>query len=176
MEQTNKSNSINLGLYLGATLAAIVVLIYIVNLDFMVEWWLSIALLTVVITFGVVAVIQAKNNNSGFLSFKGAFVNYFLTIAVGTAISAVVGIVIFNVVDPEAATHLNEQILLKSKQMMEGFGMPQEAMATALDEASKKDNFSSGSQVQSYVFSLALYTLIGLIVALIVKKRDTREA
>ena len=176
MEQTNKSNSINLGLYLGATLAAIVVLIYIVNLDFMVEWWLSIALLTVVITFGVVAVIQAKNNNSGFLSFKGAFVNYFLTIAVGTAISAVVGIVIFNVVDPEAATHLNEQILLKSKQMMEGFGMPQEAMATALDEASKKDNFSIGSQVQSYVFSLALYTLIGLIVALIVKKRDTREA
>ena len=176
MEQTNKSNSINLGLYLGATLAAIVVLIYIVNLDFMVEWWLSIALLTVVITFGVVAVIQAKNNNSGFLSFKGAFVNYFLTIAVGTAISAVVGIVIFNVVDPEAATHLNEQILLKSKQMMEGFGMPQEAMATALDEASKKDNFSIGSQVQSYVFSLALYALIGLIVALIVKKRDTREA
>ena len=176
MEQTNKSNSINLGLYLGATLAAIVVLIYTVNLDFMVEWWLSIALLTVIIAFGVVAVIQAKNNNSGFLSFKGAFVNYFLTIAVGTAISAVVGIVIFNVVDPEAATHLNEQILLKSKQMMEGFGMPQEAMATALDEASKKDNFSIGSQVQSYVFSLALYSLIGLIVALIVKKTDTREA
>ncbi len=176
MEQTNKSNSINLGLYLGATLAAIVVLIYTVNLDFMVEWWLSIALLIVVIAFGVVAVIQAKNNNSGFLSFKGAFVNYFLTIAVGTAISAVVGIVIFNVVDPEAATHLNEQILLKSKQMMEGFGMPQEAIATALDEASKKDNFSIGSQVQSYVFSLALYALIGLIVALIVKKTDTREA
>ena len=176
MEQSNKSNSINLGLYLGATLAAIVVLIYTVNLDFMVEWWLSIALLIVVIAFGVVAVIQAKNNNSGFLSFKGAFVNYFLTIAVGTAISAVVGIVIFNVVDPEAATHLNEQILLKSKQMMEGFGMPQEAIATALDEASKKDNFSIGSQVQSYVFSLALYALIGLIVALIVKKTDTREA
>ena len=176
MEQTSKSNSINLGLYLGATLAAIVVLIYTVNLDFMVEWWLSIALLTVVITFGVVAGIQAKNNNSGFLSFKGAFVNYFLTIAVGTAISAVVGIVIFNVVDPEAATHLNEQILLNSKQMMEGFGLPQEAIATALDEASKKDNFSIGSQVQSYVFSLALYALIGLIVALIVKKTDTREA
>lgn len=175
MEQTNKSNSMNLGLYLGATLAAIVVLIYTVNLDFMVEWWLSIALLTVVITFGVVAGIQAKNNNSGFLSFKGAFVNYFLTIAVGTAISAMVGIVIFNVVDPEAATHLNEQILLKSKQMMEGFGLPQEAIATALDEASKKDNFSIGSQVQSYVFSLALYALIGLIVALIVKKTDTRE-
>jgi len=176
MKPTNKSNSINLGLYLGATLAAIVVVIYAVNLDLMVEWWLSFALLTVVIAFGVVAAKRAKNNNDGLLSFKEAFVNYFLTIVVGTAISSVVGIVIFNVIDPEAAAHLNEQILLESKQMMEGFGMPQEVMATALDEASKKDNFSIGSQLQSYVFSLALYTIIGLIVALIVKKINTSEA
>ena len=176
MEPTNKSNSINLGLYLGATLAAIVVLVYAVNLDLMVEWWLNVALLAVVIAFGVVAAKRAKNNNGGFLSFKEAFVNYFITIAVGTAISTVIGIVIFNVVDPEAAAHLNEQILLKSKQMMEGFGMPQEAMAAALDEASKKDNFSIGSQLQSYVFSLALYAVIGLIVALIIKKNDTSKA
>ncbi|MBB69332.1 MAG: DUF4199 domain-containing protein [Flavobacteriaceae bacterium] len=176
MKPTNKSNSINLGLYLGATLAAIVVVIYAVNFDLMVEWWLSFALLTVVIAFGVVAAKQAKNNNDGLLSFKEAFVNYFLTIVVGTAISSVVGIVIFNVIDPEAAAHLNEQILLESKQMMEEFGMPQEVMATALDEASKKDNFSIGSQLQSYVFSLALYTIIGLIVALIVKKINTSEA
>ena len=176
MEPTNKSNSINLGLYLGATLAAIVVLIYAINLDLIVEWWLSVALLVVVIAFGTVAAKRAKNNNGGFISFKEAFVHYFITIALGTAISTVIGIVIFNVVDPEAATHLNEQILLKTKQMMEGFGMPQEAMATALDEASKKDNFSIGSQLQSYVFSLALYAVIGLIVALIVKKTDTSEA
>ena len=64
MEPTNKSNSINLGLYLGATLAAIVVLIYTVNLDLMVEWWLSFALLTVVISFGVVAAKRAKKNNA----------------------------------------------------------------------------------------------------------------
>jgi len=54
--------------------------------------------------------------------------------------------------------------------------MPQEAMAVALDEASKKDNFSIGPQLQSYVFSLALYAVIGLIIALIVKKTDTSKA
>jgi len=176
MEPTNKSNSINLGLYLGATLAAVIVLIYAINLDLMVEWWLSVALLVIVIAFGVVSAKRAKNNNGGFLSFKEAFVNYFITTAVGTAISVVVGVVIFNFVDPEAATHLNEQILLKSKQMMEGFGMPEDAMAAALDEASKKNNYSVGSQLQSYVFSLALYAVIGLIVALIVKKTNTSEA
>ena len=86
MEPTNKSNSINLGLYLGATLAAVIVLIYAINLDLMVEWWLSVALLVIVIAFGVVSAKRAKNNNGGFLSFKEAFVNYFITIAVGTAI------------------------------------------------------------------------------------------
>ena len=59
---------------------------------------------------------------------------------------------------------------------MEGFGMPEDPMAAALDEASKKNNYSVGSQLQSYVFSLALYAVIGLIVALIVKKTNTSEA
>ncbi len=176
MEPTNKSNSINLGLYLGATLATIVVLIYAVKLDLIIEMWFNIALLTVVIAFGIVASKRAKKANGGFIFFKEAFIHYFIAIAVGTAISTVIGIVIFNFVDPEAATQLNEQILLKSKQMMERFGMPQEAMTTALEEASKKDNFSIGSQLQSYVFSLALYAVIGLIVALIIKKTDTSKA
>ena len=176
MEPTNKSNSINLGLYLGGILAAIMVLVYAINLDLMVEAWYGIALLVLVVSFGVIASKRAKNNNGGFISFKEAFIHYFITVALGAAISSVVGIVIFNFIDPEASTHLNEQILLKTKKMMEGFGMPQEAMAAALDEASKQDNFSIGNQLKTYVFSLALYALIGLIVALIIKKRDTSKA
>ena len=40
----------------------------------------------------------------------------------------------------------------------------------------KKDNFSIGMQLQSYVFRLAFYAIVGLIVALIVKKTNTSEA
>ena len=58
---------------------------------------------------------------------------------------------------------------------MERFGAPQETI-TALEEASKKDNFSVGMQLQSYVFRLVGYVIVGLIVALIVKKTDTSEA
>ena len=85
-------------------------------------------------------------------------------------------IAIFALIDPEAATYLNEQILMVTKTTMERFGMPQEAMTAALEEASKKDNFSVGMQLQSYVFRLAGYAIVGLIVALIVKKTDTSEA
>ena len=61
MEPTNKSNSINLGLYLGGVLSLILVLVYAVNLDLFIEWWLGILLLVLVVEFGVVAAKKVKN-------------------------------------------------------------------------------------------------------------------
>jgi len=60
MESTNKSNSINLGLYLGGILSLIVVLIYAVNLDLFIEWWLGILLFVLVVAYGVVAANKVK--------------------------------------------------------------------------------------------------------------------
>jgi len=176
MEPTTKSSAINNGLYLGAILALITVLVYAVNLDLFTEWWLGIILFIVVVAYGVVSAIKSRTILGGFISFKQAFTSYFITIAIGTLISTVVGIAIFTFIDPEAATYLNEQILLVTKQTMERFGMPQEAMQAALDEAAKKDNFSLGMQGQGFVFRLAFYAVIGLIVALIVKKTNDKEA
>ena len=48
MEPTTKSSAINNGLYLGAILSLITVLIYAVNLDLFTEWWLGIILFIVV--------------------------------------------------------------------------------------------------------------------------------
>ena len=129
-----------------------------------------------VVVYGVLTAIKSRTSLGGFISFKQAFTSYFITIAIGTLIATVVGIAIFTFIDPEAATYLNEQILLLTKQTMERFGMPQEAMQAALDEAAKKDNFSLGMQSQAFVFRLAFYAVIGLIVALIVKKTDNKEA
>ena len=176
MESTTKTSAINYGLYLGALLSIISVVIYAVNLDLFTEWWLGIILFILVIVYGIVSALKSKKILDGFISFKQAFASYFITIAVGTLIATVVGIAIFTYIDPEAATYLNEQILLLTKQTMERFGMPQEAMQAALDEAAKKDNFSLGMQSQGFVFKLAFYAVIGLIVALIVKKTDDKEA
>jgi len=176
MEPTNKSNSINLGLYLGGILSLIIVLVYAFNLDLFIEWWLGILLLVLVVAFGVVAANKVKKANGGFISFKESFIHYFIAIAVGTLIGTVISIAIFAFIDPEAATYLNEQILIVTKTSMERFGAPQETITAALEKASETDNFSVGMQMQSYVFRLAGYAIVGLIVALIVKKTDTSEA
>ncbi|MEC8248403.1 MAG: DUF4199 domain-containing protein, partial [Bacteroidota bacterium] len=67
METTSKSNAINLGLYLGATLSAIVVLIYAVNLDLFIEWWVGILLFVFVILFGLISTLKARKKQKGFI-------------------------------------------------------------------------------------------------------------
>ena len=176
MESTTKTSAINYGLYLGAILSIISVVIYAVNLDLFTEWWLGIILFILVIVYGIVSALKSKKILDGFISFKQAFASYFITIAVGTLIATVVGIAIFTYIDPEAATYFNEQILILSKQTMERFGAPQEVIQAAIEEASTKNNFSLGMQAQAFVFRLAIYAVIGLIIALIVKKSDTKDA
>ena len=176
MESTTKSSAINYGLYLGAILSIISVVIYAVNLDLFTEWWLGIILFVLVVVYGVVSALKSRKILDGLISFKQAFASYFITIAVGTLIATVIGIAIFTFIDPEAATYLNEQILILTKQTMERFGAPQEVIQAAIEEASTKNNFSLAMQGQAFIFRLAFYALIGLIVALIVKKSDTKDA
>mgnify|MGYP001570077620 FL=1 len=176
MKPTTNQNSVNLGLYLGATLSFITVLFYIVNLDLMIKWWVSLLSLTTVIVFGVLSAKKAKSILGGFIDFKGAFSNYFITVALGIGISTFVSIAIFSFIDTDAAAYLNEQILLVTKQSMERFNAPEELVRQTLLEASEKDNFSIATQLQNYVFFLAFISLLGLIVAAIIKKSDTNKA
>lgn len=175
MEKSLKSISINNGLVLGLILSVITVLIYAVNLDLFTEWWLGILLFLLAVGYSTFSAIQVKRKSGGYLTFKEAFSSYFITIAIGTAISSIVGIVIFTFVDPDAAKYLNEQILLLTKQTMERFGAPQDVIQEALVEAEKKDNFSLAAQLQAYVWRILFYGVIGVIVALIVKKNNPNE-
>lgn len=170
-----KSNSINLGSYLGATLTLITVLLYAINIDLMTKWWVGPLSFTFIIAFGIVSIKKARNNSDGFIDFKSAFTNFFITTSVGVGMSILVSIIIFNFIDPEAASYLNDKILTITKETMERFGAPQEVISEALVEASKKNNYSISSQLQGYVFALAFNSLIGLIVAAIMKKTDKSQ-
>jgi len=176
MEQTTKSDIINYGLYLGAFTSLITVVVYGIDINLFTAPWLGIVLFIVVVAFGAISAIKSRKLLGGFISFKQAFSSYFITIAVGTLISSIVGIVIFNYIDPEAAIYLNEQVLILTKETMERIGLPQEAIIAAIEEASKKDNFSLGAQTQAFVFRLVFYAVIGLIVGLIIKKTDPKDA
>ncbi len=178
MEEKNISiNSIakNYGTYLGALLALLTVFAYAVNLDLMVNMWYGIFILLAILVFGIISVSKTKGFLEGFISFKQSFTAYFLTVLIGLAISTVVSYIIFNIVDPEAANLLKEKSIEVSIAFMEGFGAPAEAIAEAVEEMEKQNQYSIGSLAKSLAWLLVIYSIIGLIVAAVMKKNPETE-
>ena len=108
----------------------------------------------------------------GFLTFKEAFSAYFITVAVGIIISQVVSFILFNFIDPDAAKEIQQITIDSTVNMMEGFGAPAESIAEAVEKIENTDQFSVVSVLKSSAWSLVFQAVIGLIVALIMKKSN----
>ncbi|MEM7186825.1 MAG: DUF4199 domain-containing protein [Bacteroidota bacterium] len=179
MDTTNvsfKKSATNYGLILGGVLAVTVALLYSISLESLTKWWLGIILFLVSLVFGIISVGKAKSILGGFISFKQAFTSYFITIVIGLGISVLTSILIFNVVDPGAAEYLNEQIVEITRSMMERFGAPESEIDKAIADLEGKNNYSMGNQLQSFFFQIIFYSVFGLLVALIMKRKDPNAA
>jgi len=171
METSTKSSAINYGLYLGGILALITLLGYALYIDLLTKWWLGIILFVVIIIFGIISAIKSKKMQNGIISFKEAFSSYFITVAIGIIISMLISIILFNYVDPEAAITLKEKTIEATIQLMRNFNAPEEAVEQTLEQMeAQKNQFSILPQLQSNAIFLVIQALIGLIIALIVKR------
>ena len=177
MEKSLKSSSVNYGIYLALLLSAFTIIAYVLNIELLVNFWIMLLLLPIVaIVFGIVSTAKAKSLLGGFMSFKQAFSAYFITIAFGIIISSLVSIILFGFIDPEAATMLQEIGMEKVRGFMESMGAPESEIDKAMAEAAKEDTMSIGNQVMNIAKGLIFYAVIGLIVALIMKKKDPDAA
>ncbi|MGB5417906.1 DUF4199 domain-containing protein [Algibacter sp.] len=176
MEKSLKSMATNYGLYLGATLALITVIAYAVNLDLYTQIWFGLCILALIIVFGIVSVVNSKKANNGFLSFKNAFTSYFITVLVGLVISAVVSIIIFNIIDPEAAAQLQEKVINSQLERLQAYNVPVEVIDETMEKMEAQGNmFSIGNALQSLAFQLIGFSVVGLIVAAVMKKNNPDE-
>lgn len=169
---STKKSAITYGLILGVILALITTLMYVLNTELFTKWWIGILSFLVVITTGIVSVAKAKGLLGGVMNFKQAFSVYFITIAIGTLISTLVGILIFNIIDPDLAAFLQERTLEMTAEFMQKFGTPQAEIDKQMAKMAGQDNFSIVSQLKNYVFGLAFLSVIGLLVALIFKTKN----
>ncbi|WP_044398662.1 DUF4199 domain-containing protein [Lacinutrix sp. Hel_I_90] len=171
METSIKSNALNYGLYLGILLALVTISGYALNLELLTKWWLGLIMFVVIVVFGIISTVKSKRLLNGIITFKEAFSSYFITVAIGIIISMIISIIIFNFIDPEAAIVLKEKTIEASIQMMRNFNAPEEAVANALEQMeAQKNQFSIGPQLQSNAIFLIIQAVIGLIVALIMKR------
>lgn len=173
MEKSFKSIAKDYGLYLGALLSLLTVVGYAVSLDLFTKVWFGISLLIVIIAFGVISTSKSKKSLGGYISFKDAFTSYFITILIGLVISALVSFIIFNVVDAEAANTLQQKIIETQVERLESFNVPNEVISQTVEKIEAKGNlYSIGNVLQSIVWQLAGFSIVGLIVAAIMKKRN----
>jgi len=173
MENSIKGTATNYGLYLGIGLALTTALCYAIDIELLTKWWLGILIFVVTIVIGIMSAVKAKKLNNGLLSFKNAFSSYFITVAIGIIISTIVSIVIFNVVDPEAAITLKEKTIEATVNMMRSFNAPESEIAKAVSQMEEQKNqYAIGSILQQTAIYLLIQAIIGLIVGAIVKKNE----
>jgi len=174
MEKPVKSNGVTQGVILGVVLSLITVVAYAVYQDFFTKLWyinLAIAML-LPITFGIIAAIKSRKQLGGFISFKSAFTSYFITIVIGTLISTVVSVLIFNIIDPESATTIKEKGIEVSVEFMESMGAPQEEIEKQIAKAEEQDTLSLASQVKGWFGWMIFYIIVGLLSCLGIKKKE----
>ncbi|SDR86576.1 DUF4199 domain-containing protein [Gramella sp. MAR_2010_147] len=172
MENPAKKISTSYGVYLGLALILIVVLAYAFDLTLFTKWWFGISLLAFVVIMATMSTSKAKKVSTSLFKFKDAFGAYFLTVFIGTFISLIFGIILFNVIDPDAAETLTELTIESTREMMAGFGAQEAQINEALEKMQNENQYSIMNQLKGYGFQLIMYAVIGLIVALVIREKD----
>jgi hypothetical protein len=163
------------GLYLGLASILISVLIYALNLELFTKWYITVINFTVLLVIGIMAVKKAKSlDPDPFFSFKSAFSAFFLPVILGAFISIIFTAILFNVIDPEAAAYVQEMSLEASREIMERFGAPPSEIEKAIAGQRDVNPFSVTNIFKSFAFTIVLYAILSLLVALIFREKDPR--
>ena len=177
MEKNLKSMSISYGIYLSIGLVLLTILSYVFNIEFLLNPWMNLLVLPVtIIGFGVVSSANAKGLLNGFISFKQAFTAYFIPIAIGVSISTLAMVILFNFIDTDSANYLKELLISETQSSMEAMGKSQIEIEEAVTKIKSQDTFALGTQFRALAQRLMFFTVIGLVVALMMKKKDPNEA
>ena len=172
MESQLKKTALNYGLFLGLILSFLTFIAYIFNLSLLTKWWYGIIVLIFVIAMGILSVSKAKSILEGFITFKQAFTSWFITLLIGVLISSIISFVLFNIIDPQASELLIQATIESTVSMMESFGVPQSEIDKSITAIESQNQFELKNIIKGFVFQLIFYSVIGLIVALVMKKSN----
>ena len=171
-KQSHNKIAVQSGVLLGLVLMTITVIMYVSDLELFTKWWIGIITLLVIIGFGVVVVAKTRKSLGDYINFKQGFTAYFIMMVIGTLISTLFGILLFNYIDPEAAALIKEKTLEMTLAFMERFNTPKEAIDEAMLDLEKQDSFGVVAQLKSYVLRLLFMSVFGALVALIMRRKD----
>lgn len=171
MNEIVKKNGVTYGVIAGIVSVLITTIVYSVDLSLMTKWWFGLIVIAISLGISIALLSKTKKELKGNFTFKEAFTTYFICSVIGTLISVLFTIVLFNFIDPAAKETLKELILEFTKNIMQKMGAPASEMNKALKEIASKDSYSIVEQLKGSVFSIAFSAILGLILAAIFKSK-----
>ncbi len=159
MDQIVKKNSFSVGV-IGA-IANLALVIYIWKTQAFTDVGLGIVLLLLPIPFGIAAQWWSKKSLNGYMSLKQGVLAFFLCMLVIFFIDFIVNYLIYVEIDPEAQAI--------AEKATESFAQKNEN-ALASQDVFKKPVYSLGSYFTGFLSKLLIYTIPGILSALIFRK------
>jgi hypothetical protein len=172
MNEIVKNNALKYGVIAGLIPIVYTLYAYLIDLTLMVSFFAGIGMWIVMMVVFVLAVAKSKKAMGGFISFKDAFSTFILAYIVSAVLSGVFSLVLFVVIDPDVSQQINELTIEKSVEMMERFGTPEDQIDAQIEAMEGQNNFNTWGIIKSLLIGIVIYSVLGLIVAAIMKKKE----
>jgi len=173
--QLIKPKGINFGIGYGLFLILLTLYAYVIDLNFFASYWFLALVIIGFFVNGIWVIASLKKAQGGYITFKEGFTVFFIANALALLISTILSILIFVVIDPDLQEVVKELTIAKTTVMMENFGTPTEAIEKTIEDLRKQDNLSLIPQIKGYFSTLVMSSIIGLLLALILKKKKEEE-
>jgi uncharacterized membrane protein len=174
-EVNTGQHSIKWGVILGLVSIIITLIIYLIDITMMVDSYMPFVLLIIFLGITIYAGRDYRSKIGGYMSFKEAFLNAFVILAVGIFIGTVFDYVLYNFIDPEIIPILVEVQMENTMKVMEAVGGGSNTeMMDGMAEGVEK-GFSLQGQALGYIWKLVLCAIGALIVGGINKKKNKEE-
>lgn len=175
MTEAIKKNGVKFGVILGVVAILTTSIIYATDITLLANMSTGFIVLAVQLVILIAGTLAAKKAMGGYISFKEAFTTYFIIAALGMAISIIFNMILLNLIDPGAKELITEKMIENTMGWVKNSGMKAEDLRKMVEEMRAADSYGYVGQIKSYFGILIFYTVIGLIVAAILKKNRPFE-
>ena len=171
MNPTLKQIGTKFGVITALLLIGTYLTFYIVDYKLMNSIIGGFVLIFLIIVFGFLSSYMAKQKLQ-YITFKEAFIPYFLTVAVGVFASTLFIFILYGVIDTETASALKENSVELTIDQMKKFGVPEEQAAISVNEVSNSHPYAIGTLLMSAATRILMLCIPGLIAALAFRNKS----
>lgn len=182
MEEQNEQPSLfqhalKWGVILGIIGIALTGISYAVDYTMLANWKFGIFVFLVSIGLTIYAGINYRGEIGGFLAYGKAFQHGFVLMAISGLLSTIFTLVLYTVIDTELPQKLTDVAMENTQAMMESFGMPEDQMDQALEDARKRteNQFSASGLAMGYGIGLIIYAVLAAITSIFVRKNPPED-